>query len=120
MTRSLEGYFLRAERVTCIRKQLEAASSPERALETNCLLHSRVLLFGHDEGQFLLISLGPVEGSRVGEELAEEHGGSGRRSISFLGRDLDILWFSALHVLRKHISSLNEACSSRRELSTSC
>jgi hypothetical protein len=29
---------------------------------------------------FHVISLGPVEGSRVGEELAEEHGGSGRRS----------------------------------------
>ena len=76
--------------------------------------------FGMIRASFPVISLGPMEGSRVGEELAEEHGGCGRRSISFLGRDLDILWSSALYILRKHISSLNEACSSRRELSTSC
>ena len=49
-----------------------------------------------------VVSLGPVEGSRNGEELAEEHGGGGR-SVSFMGRDLDSLWFSALQILGRHL-----------------
>lgn len=89
VTKSLENWFPGAERAMCSRKQSRAASVPGRALQISCVSFTPELFCFCCN----IINVGPVEGSRNGEELAEEHGRVERRTVSFFlgGGNLDIL-----------------------------